>query len=516
MDSFKEKKYNPAPKMGCGRCQFDKISENGFGDGNNSYAHSAAWFNGALYVGTTRCNMCMLKFSVTHNAQNPLSEIDIWPVDCPDTIEGIYELDRRAQIWRYRPENKEWKMVYRSPLIPPEKKHMKTLKGKDGKERKISTSRDLVPRDIGYRGMCVFKGKSDKNKALYIASWAPSLAPGPLIIRTEDGENFEIVSDYGVIDLPVTSIRSLVEFKGRLYMSPTGSRGGNANTSGVQTIYSSDDPRKGKWIQNNISGFGDEKNESIFSLAVSDDWLYAGTFNCNGYQIWRTTGDDLPIHKWECVVKDGAGRGPENQIALSMCFFKGKMYVGSGIQNGGYDRVNKIGPAASTLIVIDEKNGSTDLVVGTPYKREGHVMTPTSGLTDGFGNSFNGYFWRMTHHEGWLYLGTYDASSLIEWINTKQLSKRMSDMFNKIDLEYINNNRGFELWRSHDGENWIPVDRKGFGSVYNNGIRNLVSTPEGLFVGTANPFGPTVAKKENGEWIYRENPKGGLEVWIGK
>ena len=83
-------------------------------------------------MGTTRCNMCMLKFSVSHNSQTALEEMKIWPVECPDTIEGIYELDRRAQIWRYRPELKEWKMVYRSPLVSPVEKYMETLKGNDG------------------------------------------------------------------------------------------------------------------------------------------------------------------------------------------------------------------------------------------------------------------------------------------------------------------------------------------------------------------------------------------------
>lgn len=516
MNINSQDKYDPCPQNGCQRNDFEKISQNGFGDGNNSYAHSTAWFNGALYVGTTRCNMCMLKFSVSHNSQTAINEMKIWPVECPDTLEGIYELDRRAQIWRYKPEINEWKMVYRSPLVSPVKKYMETLKGNDGKERKVSTKKDLVPRDIGYRGMCVFKGKSDTVEALYIASWAPSLAPGPLILRTEDGENFDIVSEYGVIGLPITSIRSLIEFNGKLYMSPTGSRGGNANTSAIQVVYASDDPAKGNWEQTMVSGFGDIKNESIFSLGVSKNWLYAGTFNCNGYQIWRTKGGKCAEHDWECVVKDGAGRGSTNQIALSICYFKNNLYVGSGIQNGGYDRVNMIGPAASTLIRINEKTGKHELIVGAPYEENGDVVTPLSGLTDGFGNNFNGYFWRMTSHKGWLYLGTYDASCLIEWIEVDELPKLSAELINYIGLDIIKKNRGFELWRSYDGENWIPVDRKGFGCIYNNGVRNLVSTPTGLFIGTANPFGPKIAKEINGNWEYVNNPEGGLEIWMSK
>ena len=61
-----------------------------------------------------------------------------------------------------------------------------------------------------------------------------------------------------------------------------------------------------------------------------------------------------------------------------------------------------------------------------------------------------------------------------------------------------------------------PVTRRGFGNAYNLGIRNLVSTPQGLFVGTANLFGPRVAvRAEGGGWQYEDNPLGGLEVWLG-
>ena len=43
-------------------------------------------------------------------------------------------------------------------------------------------------------------------------------------------------------------------------------------------------------------------------------------------------------------------------------------------------------------------------------------------------------------------------------------------------------------------------------------LRNLVSTNYGLFIGTTNPFGSRVAVKQNEEWVYTDNPKGGLEV----
>ena len=77
------------------------------------------------------------------------------------------------------------------------------------------------------------------------------------------------------------------------------------------------------------------------------------------------------------------------------------------------------------------------------------------------------------------------------------------------------NEGGADLWRSRDGENWMPVTTRGFGNLYNGGIRNLVSTPYGLFAGTSNLFGPRVAVCHGSDWVYEDNPRGGLEVWLG-
>ena len=508
--------YFPSPNPGLSFTDFKKISKNGFGDGHNSFAHSAAWFNNALYVGTTRCNLCMLKFSIAHNSASSLDQLHVWPVDCPDTIEGIYNLDRRAQIWKYNPLSSSWKLVFQSPLVEPVESFMTTTTGKDGVSRSFTTNSQLVPRDIGYRGMAVFKGSNDPQHALYIATWAPSLAPGPVLLRTMDGETFDVVSDYGIIGLPITSIRSLASFNNRLYLAPTGSRGGNTNVSDIRTVYSSKDPASGIWEECSMPAFGDSENLSIFSLASSPDFLYAGTFNCSGYQIWRTDAKHSPLHNWECVISRGAGRGPLNQIALSLCSFKDHIYIGSGIQNGGFDRVHNIGPAASTLVRLNECTLTHELVVGRPlHLSDSTLQLPLSGLVDGFGNRFNGYFWRMESHNGWLYLGTYDSSNLLAWVNPSALSDFSAKAIQAIGSNHILKHSGFDLWRSFDGENWLPVDRTGFGNKFNSGVRNLISSPFGLFVGTANPFGPSVATKCGPEWVYTPNAHGGLEIWLG-
>jgi hypothetical protein len=49
---------------------------------------------------------------------------------------------------------------------------------------------------------------------------------------------------------------------------------------------------------------------------------------------------------------------------------------------------------------------------------------------------------------------------------------------------------------------------------WNIGLRTLVSTPHGLFIGTANPFGPKIMPL--GGRYYEPNPRGGCEVFFAK
>lgn len=486
--------FEPTPNPGLRFGDFNQICENGFGDGHNSYAHSMIWFKDHLYVGTTRSNFCMLKLSMQMLSVD-LDKLAIWPVDCPATLDELYQLDRRAQIWRYSPLKQHWQRVFRAPMI----------QGADDQE---------IARDIGYRAVAVFQGESDPEPALYYSTWSPGRGPGPLIMRSLDGENFTVVSEPGIIGLPITTTRLLVPFKERLFTSPTAAKGGKMNTSGVPVIYESRDPAKGKWQAVSLPGFGEAENQGTFSLCPFQDWLYAGTVNCQGYQIWRTDCAGDPPYRWEKVIERGAYRGPLNQIAVCMRPFKGALYVGSGIQNGGHDLVNKIGPGASELIRIFP-DGDWDLIVGSSRDTPVGRKTPLSGLYPGFGNLFNGYFWAMGVHDDWLYVGTYDASGFLPWTIMDKLRDRAHRLFSGIGVEKLLRNRGFELWRSYDGENWLPVNKQGFNNPYNVGIRNLISTPHGLFVGTANPYGPRVAINQGDNWVYTDNPRGGLEIWQG-
>ena len=126
---------------------------------------------------------------------------------------------------------------------------------------------------------------------------------------------------------------------------------------------------------------------------------------------------------------------------------------------------------------------------------------------------FNGYFWRMCEHDGWLYMGTFEWSSVLAYIKRSSFAGPFGRVLGHVGpknvLEYQS---GFDLYRSNDGENWIPVTTNGMGNPYNMGLRTLESTPYGLFIGSANPWGPKIMPLDGDEFVF--NPRGGCEVFF--
>jgi hypothetical protein len=472
--------------QGLSRFDFRQVAAHGWGDPFNSYAYSMAWFQDALYVGNSRGNLVMIH-------RNHPEWMNKWPVRIPNEF---HDLDFRAQIWRYRPMSSVWEHIHSSPRVP----------GRNGL---------MIPRDIGYRSMAVLRD------ALYVAGFSPaSSGLPPQILRSCNGNKFDGISTLGT-NAELNTYRVLQVFGRYLYTSPTGKSGGEANASNSAVVFQVEDPATQPWRPVSERGFGDAHNQTCFEMASFNNKLYVGTLNpISGFQIWKTDGQQQPF-KWSRVIANGAYRGNLNELAISMCVFKGALYVGTAVQNGGYDRLNKVGPAAPELIRI-HPDDSWDLIVGTPRATPDGRKFPLSGKGPGFDNPFNGYFWRMAVHNGSLYLGTYKWTVFLPYTSSDKWPFDFQNIVGQIgidELAYFAG--GCDLWRSPDGVNWLPVTRNGFDNPYNYGIRTLQSTPYGLFVGTANPFGPDVAvrvsktKSGNDKWEFRPNAKAGLEIWLG-
>ena len=85
---------------------FTRVASAGFGDPHNSHAWSMEWFQGRLYVGTSRDMLWVSR------RMGNFSYLDPYPVALPPRA----AMDLRAQIWRYTPETGRWEQDYTSPL----------------------------------------------------------------------------------------------------------------------------------------------------------------------------------------------------------------------------------------------------------------------------------------------------------------------------------------------------------------------------------------------------------------
>jgi len=95
-----------------------------------------------------------------------------------------------------------------------------------------------------------------------------------------------------------------------------------------------------------------------------------------------------------------------------------------------------------------------------------------------------------------------DGESLADKIILELLTKAKEEiqkLADNIDVEgaekylYINhlvrnNEWGFDLFRTSDGENFEVITRNGFNDKYNYGCPSFLATDEGMYIGTCNPF----------------------------
>ncbi|MDP3938527.1 MAG: hypothetical protein Q8R92_10375, partial [Deltaproteobacteria bacterium] len=333
---------------------FRPVGVRGFGDPQNNYAHSMAWFKDCLYVGTSRNSLWLIQ---RRGKVAPPPEMECWPVQFPEPM----PMDEMcAEIWRYDPRSDEWARVFKSPLGE-----------RDGQP---------FPRDLGYRGMLVYQGRSDPEPALYVAGISGS---GMNLMRSVDGVNWEVVGEPGLGDPRMVSARSMLEWRGRIYVTPVGAMGKTPNETDVPVILESDDPAGGRWREVCLPGFGDDTNKAVADLVVFEDHLYAATLNPTcGFQLYKTKARGEPPYRWTRVLSAGAYRGYLNEGVAHMCVFKVAIYLGTGIEGGGYNRWHQIGPAAAEVIRV-HADDTWDLIVGMPRLSPSGLKPPLSGLGPG-------------------------------------------------------------------------------------------------------------------------------------
>jgi hypothetical protein len=189
------------------------------------------------------------------------------------------------------------------------------------------------------------------------------------------------------------------------------------------------------------------------------------------------------------MVTGGAGRGSKVTSVVSMHAFRHHLYVGS---SGWY---NNQGIPVSEMIRVDRR-GRWQVIAGENRSVNGVIRGPVSGLGDGFYNIFSAHFWRMEDYDGALYVSTNDWSYLMK-VGFPEVEPWLAGTIQSV----LAGEYGFDLWASCDGRDWFPVTRDAFGqsNMLDFGGRNLVSSPAGFFIGSANhPQGTKVWRSRVG------------------
>lgn len=461
---------------------FRLLEMTGFNESTRT-SQAAIWYKDALYIGTGRAPLGFMGRYTARQGSDALKGQGKFGSDRADT--GAREEDG-AQVWRFDPLDGEWTLVFDSPIV----------EGRDGAMR---------ARDRSIRAGTVYQTASDDEPAMYLG--IGSLERQVVFVRTDDGENYEECAEhgFGLGDEDVPSVRNIATANGKIFSTPTGKNFGRGmfddNLTEYPIVYETDDPLNGHWRPTCEPGFGDPDNLSINELVEMDGCLYAATINKrHGFQLWKTRPEGEAPYQWTKLLDAGAWR-PISSVPSSMTVFNGALYIGCTLQRQGRGGRDRFGPFPAEIVRV-YPDDTWDLVSGTPRFTPDGFKRPTSGRLGGLDDFFTHVFWRFAEYDGWLYLGTAGW----KWMPT--YLKNRSDLSDE-QLAYLEEETAkrrdaeFTLWRTRDGDNWIPVTTGGFpgGNPLNYGIREMVSTPVGLFV-----FPTCKAGARQG---------GGLEIWWG-
>jgi len=433
------------------RSNWTQVAPEGFGDRQNSWAWGSQWFNGKLLIGTNRAEAC-----VAAEAQHIVSPSHPYPPTDPDIscTTSPNNLPLQAEIWSWDPSTTNWTMVYQSP---------------DDLQIPGTNPAKFTARDMGYRGMTTFT-ESDGTNALYVGSCSTkeihTALPGGRLLRSTDGVNFAPVpQDPGTFlgNYGNACFRGLQTFNGNLYMLAGSFQGGGV-------ILESSNPKAGDNAYQIVSPI----SQQAYELYPFNGYLYV-TFvdKVNGFSLTKTNAQGTPPYVYTTVIPNGGYKTPyPNTIALSMSVFGGRLYVGGD----GVHAASAGGGASSQGAELFRANpdDTWDLVAGTARNTPVGFKNPLSGLGPGFGWTLNAHMWRQEIYDNRLYVGTFDESTIYR--NSPKYAASV-----KPEL-------GFDLWWSPDGAYFSLVDQNGFEDGYNFGVRSLIATPYGLFLGSANYY----------------------------
>ena len=430
-------------------------------------------------------------------------------------------------VWQVDPETDECKVVYA---------------GLNSVQDYAAAYKEGI--STGIRGMCVYQDQLVISNVTMDATTGKSSAT--LLISSDPEKGFTQIADSeSLFNYPAYryadsiyggSIWDMVEYNNSLYVSIcTGTLDNMPNKNTMQSfaLVRGDRNADGTFTWTPVAG-DQKKDGARYTFGIDPERTRSGAANLMVFN------DYLYIGEYN-----------DEEIALERILFSKTGKNADGQFGGGLDcRFLNANLDQSVNLYRMDKNENMELVVGNSTK-----MFPNgslSGLKSGFGRNENQYIWRMEVYDGKLYVGTHDASSLLEcfgqfvngnllkrtpsewkdqWNYLKALMKALATVdpngtgnpdtlaqtikfsynfvFKNITvrnmasaiklLNYLRTaKRGFDLYVTEDGVNFETITIDGFGDPYNHGLRVIATTDQGLCLGTANPFFGTQI------WIQRK------------
>ena len=430
-------------------------------------------------------------------------------------------------VWQVDPETDECKVVYA---------------GLNSVQDYAAAHKEGI--STGIRGMCVYQDQLVISNVTMDAATGKSGAT--LLISSDPEKGFTQIADSeSLFNYPAYryadsiyggSIWDMVEYNNSLYVSIcTGTLDNMPNKNTMQSfaLVRGDRNADGTFTWTPVAG-DQKKDGARYTFGIDPERTRSGAANLMVFN------DYLYIGEYN-----------DEEIALERVLFSKTGKNADGQFGGGLDcRFLNANLDQSVNLYRMDKNEDMELVVGNSTK-----MFPNgslSGLKSGFGRNENQYIWRMEVYDGKLYVGTHDASSLLEclgqfvngnllkrtpsewkdqWNYLKALMKALATVdpngtgnpdtlaqtikfsynfvFKNITvrnmasaiklLNYLRTaKRGFDLYVTEDGVNFETITIDGFGDPYSHGLRVFATTDQGLCLGTANPFFGTQI------WIQRK------------
>lgn len=292
-------------------------------------------------------------------------------------------------VWQVDPETDECKVVYA---------------GLNSVQDYAAAHKEGI--STGIRGMCVY------NDQLVISNVTMDAATGKssatLLISSDPEKGFTQIADSdSLFNYPAYrysdsiyggSIWDMVEYNNSLYVSIcTGTEDNMPNKNTMQSfaLVRGDQNADGTFTWTPVAG-DQKKDGARYTFGIDPERTRSGAANLMVFN------DYLYIGEYN-----------DEEIALERILFSKTGKNADGQFGGGLDcRFLNANLDQSVNLYRMDKNENMELVVGNSTK-----MFPNgslSGLKSGFGRNENQYIWRMEVYDGKLYVGTHDASSLLE------------------------------------------------------------------------------------------------------